>query len=48
MLITLEKKDAIETWDGPIAKTSVDNGLYYGLGAGIEYNKFFYLKLCIR
>ena len=34
------EKDAIETWDGPIAKTSVDNGLYYGLGAGIEYNNF--------
>ena len=36
------EKDAIETWDGPIAKTSVDNGLYYGLGAGIEYNNFLF------
>ena len=29
-----------EMFDGSIAKTSVDNGLYYGLGAGIEYNNF--------
>lgn len=36
------EKDAIETWNGPIAKTSVDNGLYYGLGAGIEYNNFLF------
>ena len=29
-----------EMFDGSIAKTSVDNGLYYGLGAGAEYNNF--------
>lgn len=36
------EEDAREILDGPIAKTSVDNGVYYGLGAGIEYNNFLF------
>lgn len=35
-----EKDLKFETEQSKVIKTSIDNGVYYGLGAGIEYNNF--------